>query len=154
MNLAVILLLFTFGNSMTTTPGSSSGNGNPAILLFVPLIILFVILVFQWVYMFKDKKILFKTIVIIFLVIVSHYIVGVYYQLTSYQKYRIFLAQVYEEKFGYIDWQYINSITTGLSIHINNQYFNFNTYLLIVSLSLFIWLLYQVVKQRLFIRKG
>ena len=32
LNLVCASLLFKLGNSMTTTPGRSSGNGNPAVL--------------------------------------------------------------------------------------------------------------------------
>ncbi|NOU93269.1 hypothetical protein GC093_08565 [Paenibacillus sp. LMG 31456] len=147
INLVMVFFLFMLGYIMTTTPGRSSGNGNPAILLFIPLVILFVVMLAQWIYVFKDKKISFKTIFIGLLLIMSHFLIGINYQLTSLHNYRNFLAQVYEEKFGHIDWPYINSITTGVTIHVNNQYFNINTYLLFVSLSICIFLLYQLVKQ-------
>lgn len=147
INLVVISLIFLFGNSMTTTPGRSSGNGNPAIILLVPLFILFVILVSQWFYILKDKKIKIRSTIIFLLVIVCHCIVGMYYQFISHRNYRDLLAQVYAEEFGSIDWQYMNSITTGFSIHMNNQFFNLNTYLIFVSLSISWWLLSQIVKQ-------
>ena len=41
---------------MTPKLGMSSGNGNPAILLFIPLSILFLVLVNQWIRVFKDVK--------------------------------------------------------------------------------------------------
>ncbi|MGN7356185.1 MULTISPECIES: hypothetical protein [unclassified Paenibacillus] len=108
--------------------------------------ILFIILVLQWVALFKNTKLSCAKIVILWLIIAGHFTIGIYYQMTSYRKYRIFLSRVYEEKFGEIDWPYIKSITSGLSIHINNQYFNGNTFLLFVSLSLFIWGLFRMVK--------
>ncbi len=146
INLAVTFLLFMSGHSMTTKPGTSSGNGNPAILLFVPLAILFVVLVLQWVALFKNTKLSRVQIVILWLIIAGNFTIGISYQMISYRKYRFFLSRVHEEKFGVTDWPYIKSITSGLSIHINNQYFNVNTYLLFVSLSLSIWGLYRMVK--------
>lgn len=143
--LIIIFLLFMFGNSMTTTPGQSSGNGNPAILLLLPLSIFFIVLTFQWFKFFKDKMISNKTVIILSLLIICHHVIGIYYQIMSFRSYRIFLAEVYEGQFGIIDWEYINSITSGLSIHINNQYFNINTYFLFLSLSLLIWLLSQMI---------
>lgn len=142
--LIIIFLIFMFGNSMTTTPGRSSGNGNPAILLLFPLSIFFIVLTFQWFKVFKGKMISKKRVIILSLLVICHHVIGVYFQIMSFRSYRIFLAKVYEGQFGTIDWDYINSITSGLSIHINNQYFNINTYFLFLSLSLFIWLLSQM----------
>ncbi|WP_160036928.1 hypothetical protein [Paenibacillus sp. An7] len=143
--LIIVFLLFMFGNSMTTIPGQSSGNGNPAILLLLPLSIFFIVLTFQWFKFFKDKMMSNKTVIILSLLIICHHAIGLYYQIMSFQSYRILLAEVYERQFGTIDWDYINSITSGLSIHINNQYFNINTYFLFLSLSLLIWLLSQMI---------
>ncbi|WP_339218602.1 hypothetical protein [Paenibacillus sp. FSL W7-1332] len=39
------LLVVLFWNAMTPKLGTGSGNGNPAILLFIPLSILFLVLV-------------------------------------------------------------------------------------------------------------
>jgi len=141
VTLIITLLIFWFGNAMTTTPGRSSGNGNPAIILFIPLFILFIVLVFQWFKIFRHKIISIKTILICSLVAICHQVLGIYYQMISFRNYRDFLAEVYEGQFGEVDWQYVHSITTGLSIHINNQYFNINTYLLFLNFSLFVWLL-------------
>ncbi|MCM3633644.1 hypothetical protein [Paenibacillus camelliae] len=147
LNLVVIFLLFMFGNGMTPRPGSSSGNGNPAILLFVPLGILFIVLVVQWFNLIK-KRAHIKVTIITLLVLVCHFIAGFYYQVASYRKYRDYLAEVHAEQFGSVDWEYINSITSGLSIHINNQYFNWNTCFLFVSFSMFIALMINVIKLR------
>lgn len=147
INLALIIAIFMFGNLMTTTPGRSSGNGNPTILLVPPLLICFIILVIQWISIFKGKRYNIRTITSIFLFILVHFICGVYYQMLSFSKYRAYLAEVYANQFGNVDWQYINSITTGFSIHMNNQFFNWNTYLLFVSLSILMWLLSYMIKE-------
>jgi len=145
VTLIITLLIFWFGNAMTTTPGRSSGNGNPAIILFIPLFILFIVLVFQWFKVFRHKRISIKTILILSLLAICHQVIGIYYQMISFRNYRDFLAEVYEGQFGEVDWQYIHSITSGLSIHINNQFFNLNTYLLFVNFSLFVWLLSRLI---------
>ncbi|MEK5231995.1 hypothetical protein MHB42_09490 [Lysinibacillus sp. FSL K6-0232] len=36
---------------------------------------------------------------------------------------------------GTADLHYINAITTGLTIHVNNQYFNLYTFFLLISVS-------------------
>lgn len=145
ITLTISFVLFMFGYFMTPTPGQTSGNGNPAILLFVPLFISFIVLIIQWFKLLKPKKIRIRTAIILAVAIIFHQAIGLYYQVISFQKYRIFLSEVYEEQFGEIDWHYIDSITSGLSIHINNQYFNVNTFFLFVSLSFLIWLLSQLV---------
>ncbi|RXZ78848.1 hypothetical protein EBB07_25420 [Paenibacillaceae bacterium] len=140
VNVSVFLLVFLFGNAMTTTPGRSSGNGNPAILLFAPIIILFIILIVQWFKVFKHKKLSGKFILSGMVLVVIHIAAGTYYQVQQFHKYKDYLAEVYERQHGETDWQYINSITEGLSIHINNQYFNVNTFLMCVSFSFFLFL--------------
>ncbi|MFC6333059.1 hypothetical protein ACFP56_10525 [Paenibacillus septentrionalis] len=145
ITLTISFVLFMFGYFMTTTPGQTSGNGNPAILLFVPLFILFIVLIFQWFKLLKPKKVNTRTAIILAFAVICHQAIGLYYQVVSFQKYRIILSEVYEEQFGEIDWHYIDSITSGLSIHINNQYFNVNTFFLFVSLSFLIGLLGQIV---------
>lgn len=147
IQLVLAALLISLGNAMTTTPGRSSGNGNPAIILFVPLMVIFIVLVIQWINLLKDRKLSLRAIIIVLLLIIGHYTLGIYYQFISYRNYRSLLAQVYADEYGHIDWSYIDSITTGLSIHINNQYFNVNTYFLFVSLSLFLSLLYPLIQQ-------
>ena len=147
VNLVSISLLFMFGNSMTTTPGRSSGNGNPAILLLLPLFLLFIVLIIQWINLLKNKNFSARILTTTFVLIVIHFIVGVYYQMISYRKYRDFLAEVNADNLGNVSWHYINSITTGFSIHINNQFFNWNTYFLFVSLSFFIWLMSYIVRE-------
>lgn len=146
-------LLFMLGNMMTTTPGRSSGNGNPALLLFIPLSVLFVVLVIQWILFLKDKRISLKTIFVCMMFIAGHFIGGMYYQFVSFKHYRDLLAQVYMERFGFIDWQYIHAITTGITIHVNNQYFNLNTYVLFISFSLFVCLLFLTIRQLLSAKK-
>lgn len=139
------LLCFLFGNSMTPAPGTSSGNGNPAILLFLPLFIIFVILIIQWFKLLKSITIRINTLISILLLAICHLIIGIYYQITSLQRYRMLLAEVYEGLFGEIDWYHIHSITSGLSIHLNNQFFNINTWLLYINLSFLVWLLCQLI---------
>lgn len=150
-NLAIIFLLFQLGNWTTPTPGTSSGNGNPVILLFLPLFILLIWLIIQWFYMFKQKSINLKAGIIACFILACHWGAGIYYQIVSLHNYRNLLARVYEDKFGYTDWDYIEDITSGLSIHINNQLFNWNTYLLLINFSLLFWLISYMATQ--FIRK-
>ncbi|PAD74703.1 hypothetical protein [Paenibacillus campinasensis] len=145
ITLSIVFLIFIFGNSMTTRPGTTSGNGNPAILLFVPLVILFIVLISQWFKVFRHTHVKLKNLIIMTVLLVGHQVIGVYVQIISFRNYRDFLAEIYAQQYGTVDWEYIHSITSGLSIHINNQYFNVNTYFLFIGLSLLVWLLSRIV---------
>lgn len=48
------------------------------------------------------------------------------------------------EKDGYVDIQYLQSITSGLTIHVNNQFFNINTFFMFLTSTIFIALIYNV----------
>lgn len=145
LNLTVIFLIVMFGNGMTPKLGSSSGNGNPAILLFFPLFILFIILVFQWFQLFRNKKSNMKLNIALLILLISHIIVGIYYQIKSYHRYRELLTKVFIDEFGYFDKIHIDSITSAFSIHINNQYYNWNTYFLLINVSVLIWLCSTII---------
>jgi hypothetical protein len=81
-NLVVMFTIFLFGRMMTTTPGRSSGNGNPAILLLVPILILFILMVIQWIVISKDKRISNQSIFLFMLLVLIHITAGIYYQVT------------------------------------------------------------------------
>jgi hypothetical protein len=135
-----LLCVFLFGEMMTTKPGGISGNGNPAILLLVPISILLITLVICWSYAFKNKNISSIFIKVSMAIVVLHMVLGAVYQVQSFKKYKDYLAEIYNEKHGYVDWPYIHSITDGLTIHVNNQYFNVNTFMMCVSFSFFLFL--------------
>ncbi|MDZ5474001.1 hypothetical protein SM124_19965 [Bacillus sp. 31A1R] len=80
------------------------------------------------------------------LVILLHIIGGTLYQTISFRNYRDFLAEVYKQNFGFTDWEYINQITSFMSIHVNNQYFNINTFLMFTTLSIFIAIVIHLLK--------
>lgn len=148
LNLLVMLALFLLGESMTTTPERSSGNGNPAILLLIPIIILFCILVFQWIKFFKEKKLTIRFYSISFVFILTYLITAINLQAGRFKRYKNHLAEVNGKQNGNIDWEYINSITDGITMHVNNQYFNLNTYLMTVSISYLIFIIFLFLKPK------
>lgn len=147
VNMLVSLVLVLFGHAMTPRLGTSSGNGNPAILLFIPLIILFLLLVYQWIRLFHDVKISIGRLSLLVTALVGYIIAGYVYQLHRLEIYREIQADAFELKNGYIDWPYIESITSGiLSIHMNNQFFNWNTYFMMLAFSLLLCFLYKLIQ--------
>ena len=115
----------------------SSGNGNPAILLFIPLSILFLVLVNQWIRVFKDVKMSLTSLSLLIFTLAGYIIAGYIYQLRRLEIYRQIQAEAFESEYGKVDWTHIESITSGiLSIHMNNQFFNVNTYFMMMAFSL------------------
>jgi hypothetical protein len=140
-------LLFWFANIMNPNPGQTSGNGNPAILLAGILILLFCYLVYLWVRTFRRFPIKPYYFRISMAAIITHLIVASLYQRSSFHNYRNVLADAYQEDFGFVDWQYIDSITSFMSIHINNQYFNMNTYLMFLTSSILVALVVDLIQK-------
>ncbi|MFD2042972.1 hypothetical protein ACFSTA_01470 [Ornithinibacillus salinisoli] len=131
--------LFLIANNMTPGPGVTSGNGNPAILMMIPLILLFAILVFLWGRILKPYANSSSLILIALFTIVIHWIIAIYFQLGEFNRYKQLLADTYQKDIGFVDWQYIDSITSSfLSIYVNNQIFNLNTFFMFLTLSLFV----------------
>lgn len=147
VNMLVSLVLVLFGHAMTPRLGTSSGNGNPAILLFIPLSILFLLLVYQWIRVFQDVKISKGRLSLLVTTLVGYIIAGYVYQLHRLEIYREIQADAFEKKYGYMDWTHIESITSGiLSIHMNNQFFNWNTYFMMLAFSLLLCFLYRLIQ--------
>ncbi|MGC6587723.1 hypothetical protein ACPV3A_22590 [Paenibacillus sp. Dod16] len=141
------LLVVLFGNAMTPKLGTSSGNGNPAILLFIPLSILFLVLVIQWIRVFKDVKMSLISLSLLIFTLAGYIIVGYVYQLRRLEVYRQIQAEAFESEYGKVDWTHIESITSGiLSIHMNNQFFNVNTYFMMMAFSLLLCFLYKLIE--------
>lgn len=129
-------VLFYLINSMNPYPGQSSGTGNPAIILMFILGPLFCYLVILWVELFKKVNLKPTMLVLGIVAILTHLLVGFLYQKGSFIKYRNILQDAYHERHGFVDHVYIDQITSLFSIHVNNQYFNLNTYLMFLTLSI------------------
>lgn len=82
------------------------------------------------------------------LLLLIHLILSYFYQRSAFLKYREILAEVYQANFGFVDWEYIDQITTFSSIHVNSQYFNLNTYLMFLTASVLIALLIMYLSQK------
>jgi hypothetical protein len=58
-------------------------------------------------------------------------------------------------RYGEVDWAHIESITSGiLSIHMNNQFFNLNTYFMMVAFSLLLCFMYKLIQGLMKRRQG
>lgn len=155
INALVCLILVLLGNAMTPRPGVSSGNGNPAILLLIPLGILFSVLVYQWIRILKNVKMAPSVSSLLIIALAGYIIAGYAYQLHRLDIYREIQAATFESRYGEADWAHIESITDGiLSIHMNNQFFNWNTYFMMIAFSLLLCFLYKLIQGMMYRKQG
>ncbi len=136
--------VFLLVNQMTPFPGTSSGNGNPALLIAwipIPLLIFMVIL---WVRIFRVHSIRNTVFIISIVGILVHLTVAFFYQKNELNEYRQVIKDALIKRNGVADAEYIQSITSGLSFHVNNQYFNINTYFMFVTFSIFVAIVYTL----------
>jgi len=145
--LVVTTALFWLGNLGTPSPGSISGNGNPAILFMGILLVLFFFLVYMWKRIIDALQLTRTTKLIVIAANIAHFMLGIMYQRSAFLAYRQVIANAYEKEFGFVDWVYIDQITSfwSLSIHLNNQYFNLNTFLMFCSLSILLALFMNLI---------
>lgn len=130
--------VFLVINQMTPIPGASSGNGNPALLLAWVLLPLFYYMVLFWTRILRVHSInTFFYLGGLFGIII-HQITAFTYQKREINEYRQIIKNVLFKRDGIVDEEYVRTITKGLSIHINNQYFNLNTYFMFVTFSIFV----------------
>ncbi|MEC5424788.1 hypothetical protein QGM71_14980 [Virgibacillus sp. C22-A2] len=126
---------------MNPAPGQTSGNGNPAILLLGVILIMFCCLVYLWNKILNDYTIKPLVLSIGVSITLIHIVISILYQRNAFLNYRDVLTETYKKDFGFVDWQYIESITSFLSIHVNKQYFNLNTYFMFLSASILLSLI-------------
>ncbi len=146
--LIFVFCIFMFINQwMTVSPGTSSGNGNPALLFIFLLVPLFIVIVFLWAQLFQAHSVPILYMIIGMFLMIIHLTAGFFYQKQSLDKYRVVLKNAYMERNGMVDAQYIQDITTGITIHVNNQYFNVNTFFMFVTSSIFVAALFYLVER-------
>lgn len=134
----VVLLLFYLSNRMTVSPVTISGNGNPALIVVAILLPMFFLMVILWVRILKVHSISKRFYIVGIILTFVHLILAFIYQRISLTNYRDVIKDALIEKNGEVDDRYVQSITTVLDIHVNNQYFNINTFFMFISLSIFI----------------
>ncbi|MBT2640365.1 hypothetical protein J7E37_20875 [Bacillus sp. ISL-39] len=132
-------------NRMTVSPGTTSGNGNPALLIALTLFPIFFLLVILWVRVLNFYIFQIKFLIAGMVVIVIHLIVAFIYQKNELVDYQEVIKNALIAKDGFVDSQYLHDITSGLSIHVNNQYFNLNTFFMFITLSVLVALFYSTL---------
>ncbi len=136
------LAIFQIANRMTAGPTTTSGNGNPVLVGVFILVPIFFLMVMLWVRVFHVHSIGIRTSLIGLFVISIHLIVAFIYQKHALDQYREFIKNAFIEKDGMVDLQYVESITSFLGIHVNNQYFNLNTFFMFFTFSIFVAFVY------------
>jgi hypothetical protein len=96
-------VLFYIIHLMNPSPGQSSGNGNPAIILMFILVPLFCYLVILWIKLFKKVNLNPTLLLLSIVVIATHWMVGYFYQRGSLIKYKNILQEAYHEHHGFVE---------------------------------------------------
>ncbi|MGE7909485.1 hypothetical protein [Lysinibacillus xylanilyticus] len=129
---------------MTARPGTTSGNGNPVLIVVALLFPLFIFIVILWRRIFGVHSISQSFSIVGIILTFVHLMIAFIYQRISLANYREIIKDAYLEKYGEVDSQYIQDITTGITIHVNNLYFNVNTFFMFISFSIFIALAFYL----------
>lgn len=140
----VVLSLFYFINGMTVSPGTVSGNGNPALIVVAILLPLFILMIWLWGRVLRAHSISQCSLIVGLILTFIHLTLALIYQRISLENYRGVIKDAIIEKGMQADDQYIQDITSGITIHVNNQYFNLNTFFMFISFSIFIALLFYL----------
>ncbi|KOS61680.1 hypothetical protein FJQ98_17825 [Lysinibacillus agricola] len=140
----VVLLMFYVSNRMTVSPVTISGNGNPALIVVAILLPIFILMVILWVRILQVHSISKRFCIVGIILTFVHLIMAFIYQRISLANYREVIKDALIEKNGKVDDQYVQNITTVLDIHVNNQYFNVNTFFMFNSFSIFIALVFYL----------
>ncbi|MFJ8511815.1 hypothetical protein [Lysinibacillus xylanilyticus] len=140
----LVLGIFLIVNQVTPSPGDISGNGNPALLIIWILIPLLIFIVILWVHIFRMSSISTTVFIISIFGILVHLTVSIFYQKNELNEYREIIKIALIKREGVANAEYIQSITSGLDIHMNNQNFNINTYFMFVTFSILLAIIYTL----------
>jgi len=140
----LVLGIFLIVNQVTPSPGDTSGNGNPALLIIWILIPLLIFIVILWVHIFRMSSISTTVFIISIFGILVHLTVSIFYQKNELNEYREVIKIALINREGVANAQDIQSITSGLDIHMNNQNFNINTYFMFVTFSILLAIVYTL----------
>lgn len=138
------LVIFLMINQSTVEPGSSSGNGNPLLLMTFVLVPILILMVICWVIIMRVHNLNRKNSIVILSISFIHIIGAFVYHRYSLNNYIEVIRNAIIERNGSVNSDYLNDITSIFSIHVNNQYFNVNTFLVFISISILIALIYHL----------
>ncbi|MDO3411242.1 hypothetical protein QWJ34_15865 [Saccharibacillus sp. CPCC 101409] len=135
VNLLLIALIFGLGHAGSVEPGDPSGNGNPALLLTIPLLILGFTLIFQIAWLTPFRRLRSRLLLVVLFGLLAHQAAGFEIQAMRYRQLRTRIAEALQDRTGELDAHQLESVASGglLSIHLNSHFFHTNTYLLFVG---------------------
>ncbi|GGO03375.1 hypothetical protein [Saccharibacillus kuerlensis] len=134
VNLLLIGTVFLLGYGMSIDPGSPSGNGNPALLLAIPLSVLGLLLIYQ-LYANRLLRLLHPAVLVaVFMGLLAHQAAGFELQHIRYHDLREEIVSAYIMAEQPVDWHRIENVTSGMdSMQMNSHFFHLNTYFLFIA---------------------
>ncbi|MBM0064069.1 hypothetical protein [Alkalicoccobacillus gibsonii] len=135
---------FTFCHMLANPRPPYSSMGNVAIFFVGMLVPITGVIVYGWVRLLGSA--LFHKWSKWFLVLLPiHIVAAILWQVYSLDSYREMLGNHLEAYYGSRDDQYILDITQGFDNQMNSQFFNLNTWLAYVSMTLWVALMISFV---------
>jgi hypothetical protein len=115
--------------------GVSSGNGNPVMVAIIPLtcfVVLFGLSWFKWLRNLKLSNFLRILIVTVSVLVMAF---GIVRTVQAFDNFKVEYIQNAQKRYGvYIEPEYINQLLHGIDIHTNYLYYNYTTFLTLISL--------------------
>ena len=136
ISIVITAILFAGSHLLTVSPGTISGNGNPTLLVFFVLMPLIPVYIVLWRRFFIYWNLSCKNVAAIFVIGMVHLVAGFLYQRVKFAEYKEVIRQALIERDGSVDSYYLDSITSGITIHVNNQYFNTNTFFMFLTATI------------------
>ena len=134
IEIVIIIVYLNLIKIFSVPPGVISGNGNPALLIIIPLLFLLVWFGLTWFTWLRKLKlsVLIKLLIIIISIVI---IVFAIMQTTqAFKNFEVEFIENHERRYGGpIDNDYLEAILDGINIHTNYLYFNYTTFSIFVS---------------------
>lgn len=134
MQVVIIIISLYIIRIFRIPPGVISGNGNPQLVVIIPLVIVlfwFGLTWFKWLRSLKLSTLIRLLIMIVSLVVI---VSGIMQISQAFKDFEVQYKENFEKKYGYpVESDYFEQISNGINFHTNYLYFNYTTFFILVS---------------------
>lgn len=132
---AIIIILLYLIRILRVPPGIISGNGNPVLLVIIPLIVILFFFGMSWFKWLRDLQLSrgLRALVLSFSILVLAY--GITETVQDISGLKAVYTENFEKRYGRpVDSEYLQQVSSGVNIHTNYLYFNYATFLALASI--------------------
>lgn len=143
----IILQCLILIKMFSTSPGTVSGNGNPALLFILPLIFILGRFGFAWLKWLRGLRLSTSIRVLILLISIVVIVLTIIYSIQAFAQFEVDFKVNYEKKYHRsLEPGLFELMTRGVNIHTNYLYFNNLTLLALVSFLNLVGVTYSFIK--------